>query len=237
MIKVVKYLFLGGLILAGGVFLFWGLRELLHKRDDRGATRILLVGASVGKAWDFTSWPHRMSREGLVFEMVTVYSFDKSVGLEDIFIRPKRKIRFNKRFVKSLLKPVPRKPDVIILKECAAYFPGDLERYKGLMQDWIALIQVKGMKSVLATVIPVTAEHARRRQNRQESIWAYNDWIRGLARGQGLFCLDLEKALRVGKSDRSLNSDFAAEDGLHLNEKAYEVLDRFLLDHVGELKN
>jgi hypothetical protein len=210
--------------------------KLLHKKDDKGASRVLLLGASVGKAWNFPGWPQRMNRTGLVFEMIPVYSFDKSEGLTDIFIRPKRKIRFNKRFVKSLLKPVPRKPDVIILKECAAYFPGDLKRYKGLVQEWISQIHNEGIKPALATVVPVTKEHAQRKHDRQDSIWVYNDWIRKISRDRGIFCLDMEEALRIGESDRSLNPDFAAEDGLHLKSKAYDILDKFLLDRVEKLE-
>lgn len=220
------------LILVGGVMLAWGIRELLHKSDDKGAQRILLLGASVGKAWNLPAWPQRMGKEGYIFEMIPIYSFDKSEGLEDIFIRPRRKFRLKKRFVKSLFKPVPRKPDVIILKQCAAYFPGDMERYKGLIKTWKDLIRQKGIKVVVATVVPVTKEHTLRKQNRLERILEYNDWIREFAKREDIFCLDLEEALSMDVSDRSLNPELAVEDGLHLNEKAYKILDGYLLDRL-----
>ena len=231
--KIIKFISIGSLILVGGVILLWGIREFLYKRNDKGGQRILLLGASVGKAWNLRAWPRRTGREGYIFEMLPIYSFDKSERLEDIFIRPKRKISLNKRFVKSLLKPVPRKPDVIILKQCAAYFPGDLERYKVLMKKWIDLIRQKGIKVVVTTVVPVTKKHALRKPGRLEKILEYNEWIREVADQENIFCLDLEEALRMDGSDRrSLDPELAAEDGLHLNKKAYEILDGYLLDRL-----
>ena len=61
----------------------------------------------------------------------------------------------------------------------------------------------------------------------------YNDWIKSYTEKENIPCLDLEAALRISSNDRALRHDLAAPDGLHLNKKAYTVLDQWLLDNLG----
>ena len=63
----------------------------------------------------------------------------------------------------------------------------------------------------------------------------YNDWVRSYAAQEGLALLDLEAALRNNAQERKLRDDLAAEDGLHLNEQAYRVLDKLVVDSTRQL--
>lgn len=206
----------------------------MNNKPDR-PLRILLLGASVGKQWNLSEWPRRMKRDDLGFEMVPVYRFDKTAGLQDILIRPKRKFYLSKKFMLSLLQPRPAKPDVIIFKECAAYFPGDLNGYRHLVEDWVHMCREADIQTALATVVPITKDHSKEKPGRLESILEFNQWIRDYTSQHDLFCLDLEKALQTSDSDGSLKDDLADTDGLHLNPKAYRLLDHYLLNNIEPL--
>lgn len=155
--------------------------------------RVVFVGASVGLAW----------RLHLVFPNIRTldeYSFDKSEPLE---------------------RAIADAPDAIILKECAAYFPSSGDVDTDLVERWVARIRQAGVRPVLATVVPVTAEHARQKPGRQEELTTFNDWLRGYAAAEGLPLLDLEQALRVSAADRHLDDTLDSGDGLHLSWQTY----------------
>ncbi len=183
----------------------------------------VLVGASIGKAWDLPAFPARMHLSGVSFEYEGVFDFDKSPAVE------------------ALLAREAGRPDAIVLKECASYFPGDLARYETLLRSWIAASRAAGVVPIVATVSPVVrprgiAERLRamvktrllRRPDPAQQIREYNDRLRRIAADEALPLLDLEAALRVSESDRSLRPDLTSGDGLHLNAKAYERLDAAL---------
>ena len=50
-------------------------------------------------------------------------------------------------------------------------------------------------------------------------------WVAIMASEKGLVVFDQEAALRINKENRSLSADLTSGDGLHLNKKAYAVLD------------
>jgi len=192
--------------------------------------RIILLGASIGRAWDISSWPERMNNQDYVIEYVDGGSFDKSAKLREILSR-----RDNK-------------PDAVFLKECAAYFPGDLERYKSMMEQWIRECFESGTIPIPSTAIPVTKLHSFKKimidiiklrnplkfgnpfkHKRNAAILEYNDWIRKYCRDHELACLDLEAAMRYSERNRYLREDFARADGLHINRKAYNILDQIVI--------
>lgn len=197
--------------------------------------KIVFLGASVGKEWNLSEWRKRQQNSDYDFEMTAVYSFDKSEALEEILMRPKRKFHFNRSYIKGLFKPAPQKPKMIIIKECAAYFPGDLENYKTLIKKWIARCITSRVSPVLATVVPVTEEHSRGKPGRLQGILDYNDWLRTYAKEAGIGLLDLEAALRINGERRTLKPELTSGDGLHLNEKAYHILDKFLEENLSGL--
>ena len=65
--------------------------------------------------------------------------------------------------------------------------------------------------------------------DRFDAILDYNDWIRKHCGDNGLVVLDLESAVRCSETDRHLRTDLHSGDGLHLNKKAYDILDRIVL--------
>jgi hypothetical protein len=199
--------------------------------------RIVLIGASIGRAWNIEKLPERIRRPEFVFEYIGTGTFEKGPQLMEVLGRTPP-------------------PAAVILKECAAYFPGDLIAYESSMRAWALECRARGVIPILATVVPVTRLHNVKkflidivklrnpfkfggpfREKRLRSILEYNDWLRGLAAETGAPLLDLEAALRRSASDRRLKSGWARYDGLHLKPGAYGVLDKTmasLLDRLPE---
>mgnify|MGYP005846755099 FL=1 len=210
---------------------------------------IILLGASVGNVWNIASLPDRLIKGGsfplpgdpsrlaasqYLFEFVGEYRFDKTEALQQI------------------LKRKENKPDAIFLKECAAYFPGDLSKYQELMESWIRQCKESKVIPIPTTVVPVIKPDFSNLKlkfkdtirwvlgrptlaSRLEGLIKYNDWIRSYAQKENLTILDLEAALRVSERDRILKIELHSGDGLHLNEKAYAILDQIVLptlDHA-----
>ena len=192
--------------------------------------KVVLIGASVGKAWDIIGFPQRVGSDRYRASYIGVYRFDKSEAVEQV------------------LADKQSPPDAVILKECAAYFPSDISftDSKRLMQQWIGDIRQQEIIPIPATVAPVTPEHDDRfkthnpikrivkrimgisMMTRIERICEYNDWITAYAKTAGLPLLDLEGALRNSDSDRFLRNEWTSGDGLHLNDSAYQRLDTVL---------
>lgn len=191
---------------------------------------VVLLGASVGHAWKIEALPDRLTSSGSTqayrFEFVGEYAFDKTEALDKI------------------LKRKQNKPDAILIKECAAYFPGDLPKYQELVKGWVKECRKSGVVPVLTTVVPVTKATDLKSSlkdfikpllgkantsARLESLLQYNDWIKVYAKQEGLTVLDLEAPLRVSETDRRLRADLHSGDGLHLNTQAYGLLDKIVI--------
>ncbi len=205
--------------------------------DSARPYRIVLIGASIGQAWDLPHFPQRAQQTDYAFEMIPVYAFDKSRALDEVLIRPRRIFHANWSYLKSLLRPAPQKPDAIVLKECSSYFPGDLREQQRLIGGWVGRIRAAGIQPMLATVVPVTQARAERDKGKMAMVRAYNDWVRQYARENTIPLLDLEQALRVDGSERYLRDEYAVEDGSHLNAQGYRVLDRYLIGALRELSH
>jgi hypothetical protein len=199
-----------------------------------GKKHVMLVGASVGKAWKLADFTRRTNDGAHLLESVAVYDFDKTEMIEEILMRPKRKFRLTKTYLLGFFKPAPQRPDAIILKECAAYFPGDLERYKGLMTKWVARIREAGIEVMVATVVPVTERRAGEQPGKIEGIRAYNDWVHEFAQRERIPVLDLEAAMATQDGRRFLRDEWTSGDGLHLNAQAYQALDQTLADLLAQ---
>jgi len=196
----------------------------------KGKIHIVLLGASIGKRWNISSLPDRIGNSDYWFEYIGSSGFDKSDKLIEILSRKKSK------------------PNAIIIKECAAYFPGDLNLYKKLIKKWIKQCQEKNVMPIIATVLPITRLNFFKqflidiikkrnpfrygyffKNNRIKSIIEFNDWIKMYCHKNNLFIVDLETAVRYSEKNRFLREDYAKIDGLHLNKKAYKVLDQALI--------
>lgn len=183
-----------------------------------GSTYVVLVGASIGKAWGFEHIPERTSLgENVVLGNRTIYEFSKRSEIDKLVDLPIS--------VKS-----------VIIKECASYFPRDMETSKAQVESWVETLRSKGITPVLATVVPVTKEHDKEHPKKFDSIIEYNDFIRRYAYRENIAVLDLEKTLRISDTERHLRPDYAQEDGLHIVKKAYMELDKIAVDLINNLK-
>ena len=191
--------------------------------------RVMLIGASIGQAWNLPDLPKRASIANFEFEAVQAWQFDKSDTLSEAMMRPSRKFRPTLGYVRSLLRSAPSPIDLFILKECSSYFPSDLGRNQELVRVWVEQIRAAGKSVMLATAVPVTADRARLDAGKQDDLLRFNDWIRSFARARDVPLLDLEAALRVSDSSRFLRDDLTSGDGSHLNHAAYSILDRLLI--------
>ena len=203
--------------------------------EAKDSKHIVLIGASIGSGWDLPNLAHRISRTDYSFEYVGSDGFDKEAYLEKIL---KRK----------------DKPYAVIIKECAAYFPGDIEGYKKEVILWINQLRSAKIIPILATVVPVTRPnyftmsyakdflkiHFLRDKINMEArlpdILKYNDWVRTYSKENDIAVLDLESALRVSSTDRRLRQDLTSGDGLHINSDAYRLLDKLMIQTIGSIK-
>jgi len=213
-------------------FIVFALYPLIFDNEVYGMTKkkhVVLLGASVGQAWNIEALPDRVAAaQGYRFEYVGEYAFDKTEALMKILQRKQNK------------------PDAILIKECAAYFPGDLGQYQELMKGWIKECRKAGVVPVPTTVVPVVSSKNKPWKDRLkdfiktmlgrpttatqlEGIFRYNDWIKEYAMQEGLTVLDLEAPLRTSQDDRSLRVDLHSGDGLHLNSRAYAMLDAIVV--------
>lgn len=193
-----------------------------------GRRHVVLLGASIGQGWKLSEWPARTRVTGVSAEALAAWQFDKSELLAEVLARPHLRFRPTRSFLRSLWSPPPR-ADVIILKECSAYFPGDLPAYQRQVQRWVEEIRARNIVAVLATVVPITRARAAREPDKQRALMAFNDWVRGYARRSGIPLLDLAAALETAGSGY-LRDELAQSDGSHLNAQAYRILDRLLLE-------
>lgn len=174
---------------------------------ELGDARIAFVCASVGSNWNIKDhFP------GLDITVYEEYQFDKENVIMDIL--------------------QSNRPDLMIIKECAAYFPPEtsMDTYKNLIRDWVNLCRDNGVIPVLTTVVPIDPSNPGNQEGQLESILEFNDWIRNYCVSENLSYLDLEAALRVSEDNRTLNPAYDSGDGLHPNDLAYtERLDHILI--------
>jgi len=210
----------------------------LHAMEDEmtesgsGKTRhIVLIGASVGRAWEIAKLPERIGDDRYEFEYVGNYSPNKSELLKEVLSRRENR------------------PDAVILKECAAFFPGSSEKMREYMVEWVGWCREADVVPMIATVVPVVKSYPLRMfiynllhgkwgypKGVFESVIAFNDWIKEYAAGEGLVVVDLEAAVRTSAADRHLNGRYAFRDGLHLNAKAYRELDIIVIPAVSKVE-
>lgn len=185
-----------------------------------GAVRVLLIGASIGKAWEFPGLPGRTGLDGIRCEYAGYKGFDKSSLVDAALARPEDR------------------PGVVILKQCSAYFPASgNEASRELVKGWVARCRAAGVEPVLATVAPASEKKSPAvraklavktllgKPTRNGEIARYNDWVREYARAEGLEVLDIERVVRLSEKKRVLDPDLSIGDSTHLNARAYQRLD------------
>jgi lysophospholipase L1-like esterase len=190
-------------------------------------THLVLIGASIGQSWHMAEWPLRAPAPSFTAESLAQWQFDKTESVDAVLLRPQMKFTLSRAWLQSFVHP-PQKPDIVILKECSSYFPGPMTDYQARMSQWVRRLQERGIRPILATVVPVTRARATSNPGKQPALLEFNGWLRRYAREQSLAVLDLEAALREESNAAYLREDFAAPDGSHLNAAAYARLDQVL---------
>jgi lysophospholipase L1-like esterase len=198
---------------------------------------VLLLGASIGEAWDFPNLPVRTNHSGYKFEFIAKYEPDKS----DI--------------LNQAIQRTENKPDVVIIKQCATYIRADVdtydpkhvEEYKQLAQKWVGQLSEKKIVPIMATIVPISEEIPIWNKFkwlvkkyifskkippfypniRLKGISDYNDWVKAYSEKNGLTILDLEVPLHISDTNRFLKPELTT-DGLHINKKAYQKLDQIV---------
>lgn len=232
------------------LFLFFyfahiGEAKEMKQLDQKEKIHVLLLGASIGKGWNFKEISIRMNNINYDFEFLEKYEPDKS------------------DLVNEAINRKNNKPDIVIIKQCAAYIPATksvydssvVETYKKLAIKWVNELKREEIIPILATIVPITEDmplknrikiwlkiHIFRkklepyyRKIRLKGIIEYNDWVKQYSENQSLAVLDLESVLHISKEKRYLKPELST-DGLHLNRKAYKILDSSLLETLNKLK-
>ena len=206
------------LVFSGIVYLMGASLSAMAMKPNEPAKRITLVGASIGKDWNFDRITERLQLPGYDFKYVGTYNFDKGPLIDTIVGQP-------------------QKPDFVMIKECSSYFPGDMGKYQASIQSWVGKLRVTGIQPVLLTVAPVkepgmvqraknAVKKAMGRPIWPEEIAAFNDWLRTYAAREGVPLFDLEQALWIAPDRRYLKPEFTTDDDIHLNRAAYQQVDR-----------
>jgi hypothetical protein len=218
------------------VFSFLFLNPEVHAMQK--TKHIVLLGASVGKAWNIESLPDRLMKSSS--STLTPYT-SRLTSIKDYRFEYFGEYQFDKsKALQQILQRKENRPDAIFIKECATYFPGDLPHYQELMKVWIKQCKEAKVIPIPTTVVSVKdyiKEFMGKSPSilRLTSVLEYNDWIKFYAKKESLVVLDLETPLRTSNEDRSLKIDLHSGDGLHLNEKAYSLLDQIVLPTLDDV--
>ena len=184
-------------------------RSLQSYSGELEGASIAFVCASVGSNWNIGEHFPQLS-----IRVYDEYQFDKGIRIQEILDS--------------------EKPDIMIIKECAAYFPPDsqgstMSAYQGFIRDWINLSRGQGVIPVLTTVVPINPD-TNEGQPQLDAILEFNDWIKQYCSNENISVLDLEAALHISETNRALDPAYDSGDGLHPNEIAYtEKLDNILI--------
>lgn len=204
--------------------------EVLAEMNEKSSKQVVLIGASIGNGWKFPELPNRKNISGFELEFIPVFdSFDKTPALEKVFKKEKT-------------------PDVVIIKECSVYFPGQIDAYKSKIMEWTSKLKEKGIKPVLATSVPSgkpdsiaydlkqMVKSVLGKPKKIDQLTEYNNWLRSFASDNNIVVLDFEKALRISDDNRYLNPKYDRGDYTHLNSEAYNVLDDVAEDFLAKIK-
>ena len=176
---------------------------------------VVLLGASVGKEWNLPALPDRLNADGYAFGYRGKYGYDKTDVLETLV---------NSQY----------KPDIVIIKECAEYFPKELNPILEKLPQWVDLLVSSDITPVLATCCPVTEGNDCGNPGRQAAINEFNQFVHAFAEEKDLALLDLEETLRSDGDAHYLRVEYSQPDGLHLLPAAYQALDAIVLPALGE---
>ncbi len=165
-----------------------------------GDLTVVFVGASITENWDFG---HYFS--GRDFQKVIHYDWDKTQVWDQ---------------VRAL------HPDVVLVKECGAYFYTEggtpLGEYESSIQNMVGNIRSIGAVPILCTTLPVDVGYGDCTQAQLDDLRAFNDWLRGYCSSQNIVLMDYYQ--RIADASGQLPAAYHDGDGLHPNSAGYDVI-------------
>ncbi len=186
---------------------------------------VVLVGASIEKAWHFDQLARRQSLPGYDLSYVGNGAFDKSPLINEIVARKDR-------------------PGWVAINSCSTYFPGDPAQYHQHVEAWVAELRRSGIRPVLVTTAPVGAppdligrvktgiKRFLGMRSWLDHVTDYNDWLHQYAARERIPLFDLEAVLRVSDSDRYLKPEYDVGDLVHLTPAAYKAMDKSFVEFL-----
>lgn len=168
--------------------------------EDLRDAAVVFVGASITENWDFDRY-----FPGYDFSKVIHFDWDKTQAWDSV-----REAR----------------PDIVVVKECAAYFYAEggtpLAEFENSIREMVERIRESGALPVLCTTIPVDVGHGGCSQAQLDDLRAFNGWLRGYCSDRNIALLDYEQ--RIADSQGQLPGACHDGDGLHPNSAGYDLL-------------
>lgn len=162
--------------------------------------RVVFVGASITEAWDFGAY-----FPGYDFQKVICFDWDKTQVWPQV---------------------VALSPDIVVIKECGAYFYTDggtpLDEFQNCMMQMVANTRNIGAVPVLATTLPIDVGQGGCTQAQLNDIITFNNWVRNYCTSNSITCMDYYTQIEDG--DGQLPSNYHDGDGLHPNGAGYDAL-------------
>lgn len=192
---------------------------LLYKKLNLTASphnydkRIIVVGASISRTWDLRNLHNRFPQNNVTAGVRVKYEFDKEEVIQRII-------------------GMRTKPHSVFIKECADYFPRDVDKSIEDISRWSSLLKNAGIVPVIMTTIPVTKDHSDNHQGKLQSINNFNHKLLEFCHQNDIKCLDAQELLKDATDLNALDPRYAEKDGLHLNAAAYQILDKSLVDLI-----
>jgi hypothetical protein len=162
--------------------------------------RVVFVGASITDGWDFAAY-----FPGYDFQKVIYYDWDKTQVWSQV---------------------AALNPDIVVVKECAAYFYVDggtpLGDYENCMIQMVANTRAMSAVPVLATTLPIDVGQGGCTQPQLNDIITFNAWVRNYCSNSGITCMDYYN--QISDDDCQLPPSYHDGDGLHPNGAGYDAL-------------
>jgi hypothetical protein len=168
--------------------------------EDLRDAAVVFVGASITENWDFGRY-----FSGYDFSKVIHYDWDKTAAWDQV---------------------QAAHPDVVVVKECAAYFYSEggtpLDEFENSIRGMVERIRAYGAIPVLCTTVPVDVGYGGCTQAQLDDLRAFNDWLRSYCSSQSIVLLDY--CQRIADAQGQLPAAYHDGDGLHPNSAGYDVL-------------
>ncbi|MCX6555677.1 MAG: SGNH/GDSL hydrolase family protein [Candidatus Aminicenantes bacterium] len=179
------------------------------KTDTSGPLgTVVFVGASITENWDFDHYFGDYN-----FQKVIHYDWDKTQVWDEV---------------------EGYDPDIVVVKECGAYFYTDggtpLGEYESSIVSMVDRIRNISAVPVLCTTLPVDVGAGDCTQAQLDDLRAFNDWLRGYCADQGIVLIDYYQA--IADAQGQLPASCHDGDGLHPNGAGYDIISPMVIPNL-----